>query len=68
MKQIESYNANKYNSAMYSEIEDGIYEAKVDGESLYVTSLSFIQEPGISGALLYKIVNLGMFCLKMQRV
>ena len=45
MKQIESYNANKYNSAMYSEIEDGIYEAKVNGKSLYVTSLSFIQEP-----------------------
>ncbi|WP_312433515.1 hypothetical protein [Lacrimispora sp.] len=45
MKQIESYNANKYNSALYSKIEDGIYEAKLDGESLYVTSLSFIQEP-----------------------
>ncbi len=45
MKQIESYNANKYNSVMYSEIEDGIYEAKVNDKSLYVTSLSFIQEP-----------------------
>lgn len=45
MKQIENYNANKYNSAIYSEIENGIYEAKEDGESLYVTSLSFVQEP-----------------------
>ncbi|SHH46393.1 hypothetical protein [Clostridium intestinale] len=45
MKQIENYNANKYNSDLYSEIENGIYEVKEDGEILYVTSLSFIQEP-----------------------
>lgn len=45
MKQIENYNANKYNSDIYSEIENGIYEVKEDGEILYVTSLSFIQEP-----------------------
>lgn len=30
---------------MYSEIENGVYEATKDGESLYVTSLSFVQEP-----------------------
>jgi hypothetical protein len=45
MKQIENYNANKYGSDLYSEIENGVYEAKEDGESLYVTSLSFVQEP-----------------------
>lgn len=45
MKQIENYNANKYNGAIYSEIENGIYEVEEDGESLYVTSLSFVQEP-----------------------
>jgi hypothetical protein len=45
MKQIENYNANKYNSDIYSEIESGIYEKKEDDESLYVTSLSFVQEP-----------------------
>lgn len=45
MKQIENYNANKYNSDLYSEIENGIYEAEEDGERLFVTSLSFIQEP-----------------------
>lgn len=45
MKQIENYQANKYSSAIYTEIENGIYEVQEDGESLYVTSLSFIQEP-----------------------
>lgn len=45
MKQFENYNANKYNNAMYSEIEHGIYEVKEDGEILYVTSISFVQEP-----------------------
>lgn len=45
MKQIENYHANKYNSAIYSKIENDIYEVKEDGESLFVTSLSFIQEP-----------------------
>ena len=45
MKQIENYKANKYSSDMYSEIENEVYEVKEDGESLYVTSLSFVQEP-----------------------
>jgi hypothetical protein len=48
MKQIENYNALKYISDMYSEIESGIYAAKEDGESLYVTSLSFVQEPELN--------------------
>lgn len=45
MKQIENYNASKYTDDMYSQIENGIYETKEDDESLYVTSLSFVQEP-----------------------
>ena len=45
MKQIENYNANKYCNDLYSESEYGVYEVKEDGESLYVTSLSFVQEP-----------------------
>ena len=45
MKQIENYYANKYSSDTYSEIENGVFEVKEDGESLYVTSLSFVQEP-----------------------
>ena len=44
MKQIENYKANKYSSDIYSEIENGVYETNEDGESLYVTSLSFVQE------------------------
>ncbi len=44
MKQIENYKANKYSSNGYSEIESGIYKTE-EGESLYVTSLSFVQEP-----------------------
>ena len=45
MKQIESYHAPKYESGMYSSVEDGIYKTEEDGEVLYVTSLSFVQEP-----------------------
>ena len=45
MKQIESYHAPKYESEMYSLVEDGIYRVERDGETLYVTSLSFVQEP-----------------------
>jgi hypothetical protein len=44
MKQIENYKANKYSSDMYSEIENEVYVVKEGGESLYVTSLSFVQE------------------------
>lgn len=45
MKQIENYNAEKYSSDVYSEIEKGVYKINEDGESLHVTSLSFVQEP-----------------------
>ena len=45
MKQIESYHAPKYESGMYSLVEDGIYRVESGGEVLYVTSLSFVQEP-----------------------
>jgi hypothetical protein len=45
MKQIENYKATKYNSDVYFEIESSVYEVIEDGESLYVTSLSFVQEP-----------------------
>ena len=45
MKQIENYNANKYKSSRYYEIEEGIYKVTMEDEILYVTSLSFVQEP-----------------------
>lgn len=45
MKQIESYPAQKYESRKYSPVEEGIYRTEEDGEILYVTSLSFVQEP-----------------------
>ena len=53
MKEIKNYTAKKYNKIVfpilgkreYKEIEPGIYEHKDDNEILYVTSLSFEQEP-----------------------
>lgn len=45
MKQIENYSAEKYSSGVYSKVEDGIFKTEDDGEALYVTSLSFVQEP-----------------------
>lgn len=45
MKNISNYQAEKYNSSEYLKIEDGIYEYMDDGEKLYVTSLTFEQEP-----------------------
>ena len=53
MKEIKSYVAEKYtgkdssilNEEDYKEVEQGIYEHQHDGEALYVTSLSFVQEP-----------------------
>ncbi len=44
MKEIQNYDALKYRSGAYFQIEDGIYEIKEENEFLYVTSLSFIQE------------------------
>ena len=45
MKEIQNYNAPKYAGGAYSELESGIYETKDGGDTLYVTSLSFVQEP-----------------------
>ena len=45
MKDINDFNAPKYNGPEYSMIEDGIYETEDNGETIYVTSLSFVQEP-----------------------
>lgn len=46
MKNINNYDAEKYNSQKYLKIEEGIYEyTDDDDEKLYVTSLSFEQEP-----------------------
>ena len=45
MKQIQNYDAPKYQGAAYSSAADGIYRTQEDGESRYVTSLSFVQEP-----------------------
>ena len=45
MKNIQNYTAKKYEKNDYNQIEDGIYKYKEDNEVLYVTSLSFEQEP-----------------------
>lgn len=45
MKDIQNYNAPKYDGPEYKTVEDGIYETVEDGETIYVTSLSFVQEP-----------------------
>lgn len=45
MKNIKNYNAEKYNKENYEKIEEGIYKLKSKLNDLYVTSLTFIQEP-----------------------
>lgn len=45
MKNIENYNADKYNGQEYSEVEEGIYKVNDGNEVIYVTSFSFVQEP-----------------------
>lgn len=54
MKNIQNYDAEKYlktgllsmlKKSAYKQLDDGIYKYKEDGEILYVTSLSFEQEP-----------------------
>lgn len=54
MKNIQNYDAEKYTKtgllsvfkkSVYKKLETGIYEHKEDDEILYVTSLSFEQEP-----------------------
>ena len=55
MKQIENYKSEKYENGEYQEVEANIYKIiDEDGDDLFVTSLSFVQEPelkeGSSGA------------------
>ena len=46
MKQIENYRAEKYKSEIYEEVQPDIYKMEdEDGDDLYVTMLSFVQEP-----------------------
>ena len=47
MKDIKNYNAPKYDMEpeKYKKVEEGIYECEEDGDVIYVTSLSFEQEP-----------------------
>jgi hypothetical protein len=45
MKNIENYDAEKYDQKDYEKVEDGIYKTKDCYEDLYVTSLKFTQEP-----------------------
>lgn len=45
MKQIQNYTAAKYSGREYVKVEDRIYRTEADGESLYLTSLPFVQEP-----------------------
>lgn len=45
MKDIKSFDAPKYNGAAYTPVEEGIYRTEANGETLYVTTLSFVQEP-----------------------
>ncbi len=49
MKNIKNYNAEKYvnksKGAMYTQVEDGIYETGTGKNKLFVTSMSFEQEP-----------------------
>ena len=46
MKEINNYDASKYDTEAYKKLEEGIYVTMdEDDEELYVTSLSFVQEP-----------------------
>ena len=45
MKEIQNYVASKYSDEKYSLVENGIYQTEEDGAKLYLTSLSFVQEP-----------------------
>lgn len=48
MKDIKNYTAEKYETggtAVYKQVKEGIYECIDDDEIMYVTSLSFVQEP-----------------------
>lgn len=45
MKEIQNFDAGKYQDGQYEKIEDGIFRVEGNGGVLYVTSLSFVQEP-----------------------
>ena len=46
MKQIENYASAKYSSEGYEEVEQNIFKTlDEDDDELFVTSLSFVQEP-----------------------
>lgn len=45
MKEIKNFAAPKYGGTDYSLVEEGIYKTEDNGETVYVTSLSFVQEP-----------------------
>ena len=51
MKNIKSFNAEKYKEnrssgkSDYSKVDEGIYEMKKGKKHIFVTSLSFVQEP-----------------------
>lgn len=47
MNNIQNYNAPKYMNGSYSLVEDGIYKTEADEETLYVTSLTFMQEAAL---------------------
>ena len=47
MKNIQNYNATKYLKRQeYKKVEHEIYEYRQKNDVFYVTSLSFVQEPG----------------------
>ena len=57
MKDIRNYHADKYHKrgivglfakAKYKCVDDGIFETAHNGKKLYVTSLSFVQEPDLN--------------------
>lgn len=45
MKDIKNFDAPKYGGAAYTLAEEGIYKTEDNGDTVYVTSLSFVQEP-----------------------
>ena len=53
MKNFKSYNAEKYSSPDYKEVEEGIYRTKnpypIGDKEIYVTSLTFEMEPDSYG-------------------
>ena len=60
MKNIQNYKAEKYASCEYQEVEQDIYQMEdEDGDDLFVTSLSFEQEPEYKEGPNAGVENLG---------